>query len=52
MNGEHGLNVLKLVGLETSSELEDVKMETTAIFIVMNKNKNIENATLNHVVNQ
>ena len=49
MNGEHGRNVLKLVGLETNSERDHVKMETTAPLMVINKK--IENATQNHVVN-
>jgi len=47
VNGEHGRNVLKLVGLETNSERDHVKMETTAHLMVINKK--IENATLNHV---
>ena len=47
MNGEHGRNVLKLVGLETNSERDHVKMENVMVI-----NKKIENATLNHVVNQ
>ena len=48
MNGDDIRDVLNFVELETSPELENVKMETTALGM----HKKIENATLYHVVNQ